>query len=489
MRQKTIWMKTGKKRAKKSSRAKIIAPTLQTQWFDEPELWFAENNLNVDPKVGMNLFGPRSYGTDRHRAEVHFGFIGTGESIEAAAGFYEKCSKGVEGDTEHEPFPGCDKEVGLRLDLKIDTKAAEVITASELHQLRSTRLRRERFDDALTLLDDKLRILKLKDRPIDYVVFAVPEDLYDLCKTVDYTDAAIGQVHRDLRRAFKVLAMKHDKSTQIILNRTTTDEIVNRQVDHKSVRAWNLFTGLYFKVDGIPWASCGLDSETCYVGISFYRPRDSQSYLRASLAQAFDDQGEGFVLRGREFEWDEEKNGRSPHLTSEAARELIDNVVARYKQERKTLPKRIVIHKSSEYWPDEREGFMAGLKQVAQADMVALRSSSRVRLIREGLYPPLRGTAFHCGKVTHFYTTGYLKPLERYPHGHVPSPIEIYDHHGDSSKAKLIEEILILTKMNWNSADFCGAMPITLRFARLVGDILREIPEGFEPNPKYKFYM
>jgi hypothetical protein len=166
----------------------------------------------------------------------------------------------------------------------------------------------------LRLLDDKFRILKLKDRPIDYVVFAVPEDLYDLCKTVDYTDAAVGQVHQDLRRAFKVLAMKHDKSTQIILKRTTTDEIVNRQVDHKSVRAWNLFTGLYFKVDGIPWAPCGLDSETCYVGISFYRPKSSQSYLRASLAQAFDDQGEGFVLRGREFEWDEEKNGRSPHL-------------------------------------------------------------------------------------------------------------------------------------------------------------------------------
>ena len=52
-----------------------------------------------------------------------------------------------------------------------------------------------------------------------------------------------------------------------------------------------------------------------------------------------------------------------------------------------------------------------------------------------------------------------------------------------------MNEILLLTKMNWNSADFCGAMPITLRFAHLVGDILREMPEGFEPNPKYKFYM
>jgi hypothetical protein len=467
----------------------LTAPKCQAQWFEEPELSFAEQGRHVDPKIGINLFGPRSYGTDRHRSEVHFGFIGTGESIEAAARFYEKCSTGVEGDKEHEPFPGCNRELGLRLDLRIDTRAAEIITSSELDGLRAARFRRERFENALTLLDDKLRILKLKDRPIDYVVFAVPEDLYDLCSTVDYTDATIGRVHQDLRRAFKVIAMKHDKSTQIILNRTTTDEIVNRQVDHKSVRAWNLFAGLYFKVDGIPWAPCGLDSESCYVGVAFYRPKTSQSYLRASLAQAFDDRGEGFVLRGREFEWNEEKNGRSPHLPPEAAEELINGVVRRYKQERKTFPRRIVIHKSSEFWPGEREGFTAGLKQVAQADLVALRSSSRVRLIREGLYPPLRGTAFHCGEVTHFYTTGYLKQLERYPHGHVPSPIEIYDHHGDSSKAKLIEEILMLTKMNWNSAEFCGAMPITLRFAHLVGDILREMPEGFEPNPKYKFYM
>jgi hypothetical protein len=483
-------MANRKKKAKKiSSRARLLTPTRRAEWFEEPELSFAEQNHHVDPKIGINLFGPRSYGTDRHRAEVHFGFIGTGESIEGAARFYEVCSKGVDGDTEHEPFPGCSRELGLRLDLKIDTGAAEIITSSELHGLRMTRSRRDRFENALALLEEKLRILKLKDRPIDYVVFAIPEDLYDLCKTVEYTDTTIGRVHQDLRRAFKVLAMKHDKATQIILNRTTTDEMINRQVDHKSVRAWNLFTGLYFKVDGIPWAPFGLDSETCYVGIAFYRPKASQSYLRASLAQAFDDRGEGFVLRGREFEWDEEKNGRSPHLAPEAAQELIDGVVQRYKHERKTFPRRIVIHKSSEYRQAEREGFMAGLKQVAQADMIALRPSSRVRLVREGLYPPLRGTAFHCGDITHFYTTGYIKILERYPHGHVPSPIEIYDHHGDSSKAKIIEEVLILTKMNWNSADFCGSMPITLRFARLVGDILREMPEGFEPNPKYKFYM
>ena len=53
-----------------------------------------------------------------------------------------------------------------------------------------------------------------------------------------------------------------------------------------------------------------------------------------------------------------------------------------------------------------------------------------------------------------------------------------------------MQEILALTKMNWNSARMYGLMPITLRFSRLVGDILREFTlESGEPSPKYKFYM
>jgi len=47
----------------------------------------------------------------------------------------------------------------------------------------------------------------------------------------------------------------------------------------------------------------------------------------------------------------------------------------------------------------------------------------------------------------------------------------------------------VLTKMNWNSANMFGLMPITLRFSRLVGDVLREVPENEKPKAKYKFYM
>lgn len=50
-----------------------------------------------------------------------------------------------------------------------------------------------------------------------------------------------------------------------------------------------------------------------------------------------------------------------------------------------------------------------------------------------------------------------------------------------------MREIMILTKMNWNSANYAGLMPIPLRFSRLVGDILKEVTE--EPEAKYKYYM
>ena len=67
-----------------------------------------------------------------------------------------------------------------------------------------------------------------------------------------------------------------------------------------------------------------------------------------------------------------------------------------------------------------------------------------------------------------------MPDLGAYTHGHVPSPLRISDHvGGDTPREQLLREILILTKLNWNSANLGGLMPITLRFSRLVGDVLR----------------
>lgn len=468
---------------------KLASPHTSTEWFEEPSLLFANNMTHCDPKIGIPLYGPRSLGSTRHKQEVHVGLIGTGDAVEHAQKFYEECANGVPGDDDHVPFPGCKRDLGFHCELRMDANLVELITRQESLQVLNTKNSRQRFEAMLDLLRRKMEILTQKDHPLDYIVLVLPQDLYSKCRVADYTEKRIGKAHRDLRRAFKAMAMKFHKPTQILLETTTGLTSITRELDHKSMIAWNLFTGLYFKVDGLPWGPTGLSPASCFVGISFFRPLGEISTLQTSVVQAFDENGEGLVLRGHNFHWDEKKQGRSPHLSEEMADKLIEMVLERYQEERKQLPQRVVVHKTSRFEPSERVGFEQALSKVKQYDLIALCPTNEIRLVRAGQYPPLRGTSFTIGNVSYLYTSGYLTTLGRYPHGHVPSPLQIADHVGDTARGQLMREILVLTKMNWNSANFSGLIPITLRFSRLVGDILREVSDDETPQPKYKYYM
>ena len=467
-----------------------LAPLkLACEWLEEPNLRFGRGGEHEDPTVGIPLYGPWSLGTARHKSEVHIGIIGTGAGIEKAVSFYNACAEGVDGNDSHAPFPGCRPDAGYRMALRISDSHCEKITQAELGEVLAIRASRDRFLAGLELLKAKLRLLTERDHPLDYVAVVIPPELRKRCGVADYHERGVGPIHRDLRRAFKAAAMATKVPTQLLMEETLSLQVQERELDHLSTRAWNLFNGLYFKVDGLPWGPTQQAPATCHVGVSFYRPLGSNSTLRTSLAQAFDENGEGLILRGHSFQWDEEKEGKTPHLTEELASRLIALVLEKYDEVRGQLPRRVIIHKSSRYDPAERRGFLSALRQVDQSDLIALTPGSNVRLIRAGAYPPIRGTSFRAGDVTYLYTTGYLPSIGGFQQGHVPSPLELTDHIGDTAHPQLMREILALTKMNWNSARMYGLMPITLRFSRLVGDILREFtPELGEPSPKYKFY-
>jgi hypothetical protein len=468
----------------------LDGPRLEAGWTDEPRLLFANGHEHIDPKVGIPLYGPRSLGTRRHKREIHVGLIGTSESVDLARRYYEKASYGLDGDSEYAPFPGCRADRGFRCDLIFDQKLIEPISRSEHQDILSIKRGRVRFETLLLLLELKLRLLTQRDHPLDYIVLALPTDLYQKCRAVEYAEKGAGHVHRDLRRSFKAMAMQYQKPTQILLDSTTGLTDSKRDLGHPSQVAWNLFTGMYFKIDGLPWSPTGLPSSSCFIGISFFRPLGENSTLRTSVVQAFDENGEGLVLRGHRFHWDERRQGRTPHLTAEQAESLISMVMDRYQAERKQLPRRVVIHKSSRFEPAERVGFEGVLKgRECYYDLVSLSPTSGARLLRAGQYPPLRGTLFSVGAISYLYTSGYLHSVGKYLHGHVPSPLQIADHVGDTEESGLLEEMMILTKMNWNSANMGGLFPITLRFSRLVGEVLREVPADREPQPKYKFYM
>src|SRR5262249_55245578 len=70
-----------KEKLTKITPLQLDAPTISTEWFEEPQILFADGSMHCDPKVGIPLYGPRSLGTGRHKREIHVGIIGTAEGI------------------------------------------------------------------------------------------------------------------------------------------------------------------------------------------------------------------------------------------------------------------------------------------------------------------------------------------------------------------------------------------------------------------------
>jgi argonaute-like protein implicated in RNA metabolism and viral defense len=234
-----------------------------------------------------------------------------------------------------------------------------------------------------------------------------------------------------------------------------------------------------------------LETGVCFVGISFYRELNSENpRVRTSMAQAFTAAGDGYILRGSSFEWDEAARGRSPHMNKELAASLLRDVIELYtRQNRGSLPSRIVVHKSSRFWADELEGLAEASESIPRKDFVALGSRG-LQFYRTGDYPPLRGTYIKFSNTDLLlYTSGYVPFLRTYPGARVPQPLEILELHGDSPWDVVLKETLALTKMNWNTADFACRDPITIAFSKRVGQILAEVSPNSKIQPEYRFYM
>lgn len=210
----------------------------------------------------------------------------------------------------------------------------------------------------------------------------------------------------------------------------------------------------------------------------------------ASLAQIFSDTGEGMIVRGDSFYWDTKEKG-SPHLTKEAADNLLSNAVDLYKQHHDDqAPNRIVIHKSSRYQSLERNGFRLGLQDVPRYDFLSLTRGREAFFYRNGEKAVLRGTYITLpDQSALLYTKGYVPYLKCYNGPRVPKPIEISERYGDTPMELLLREIMALTRLDWNTTRYSSYNPITLKLSFRVGKILGVIPQGKPIQNQYSFYM
>ena len=110
-------------------------------------------------------------------------------------------------------------------------------------------------------------------------------------------------------------------------------------------------------------------------------------------------------------------------------------------------------------------------------------------MYREGDYPPFRGTTIGLGKDAVLFTRGSNPVYRTYPGLRSPNPLMLRPYVNDTPITEIAEEILALTKMNWNTTQFDGALPIPIAAARKVGKVMKYVPDGQRAASDYTRYM
>lgn len=497
--------------------------SLKINVLPEPEVEFANAHRDVDPKRGLTAHRPADH---RGLRPIKIGLVGLADDVEAARDWLQRLHNfrpAFEGNSNRfRNWPGLEGSLGVTFD--VEDRFLRVIDKPHYDTLMNDVRKGGRFDELVEVFEGRISSLFGDESP-DCVVVCIKPDLGDLrianpglsaeekraleaIRAEEESDQlalfqpspeelqqaealytmAEDLLFRTFYRALKARIMTHNDSVPIQILRRDTIDRPDDKGQSQATRAWNIAVSIYYKARGIPWRPADLPRNVCFVGISFHHMKKRGGHLvYASVAQAYSTDIHPFALKGANIDH-EQRRDRQPYLNESQARTLLDDVLKEYVERAGILPDRVVVHKTSAYQPEEQEGFLAGAKdRVSACDLIWMRSTP-FRMVRKGLQEPWRGTL--CNIDDHFYlfTGGYVPWWNEYPGMHIPAPIEIGSARKTDMEARA-KEILALTKMNWNSSEGVSRLPITLLFAKRVGELMCELSDNVPPNPSYRFYI
>lgn len=364
--------------------------------INEPRLIFGSGE-HICPRRGIFEYGVYDQRQTTRKKEIYVGGIGTSQCTDLLANWIERCKGFVAAPSDAKqanlrlPFCGFSTSSGYKSELTFSSDLAKTIKNSDVKAIMKIDDRTERINKAIDLYYENIKFLA-QNRHVDVIVCVVPDDLYKIVSSEPKLDEEMldeEDIYEELnfRRALKAKAMHLSKPLQLIRQASLDPNKKGDQQDD-ATKAWNFCTALYYKSGPtIPWKLKRDEAKgtSCAVGIAFYRSRDRKT-LRTSLAQIFDELGNGLILRGTPVEID--KDDRTPRLTETQAYDLLKAALSEYRVALGTYPARVVVHKSSNFSDEE----IAGLEEAANdfnietVDFVTVMDS-KLRLYRDGIYP------------------------------------------------------------------------------------------------------
>jgi len=509
---------------------------LRVAHFHEPQLEFAAGQMTPHPKDGLFLYGPHEKA--RKVQPVRVGVVGTTEGI----AFFKKWGaklkhmiavpppgKGEKADRLHlANFPGLEETFGITFDPEdcssLAIPLAEIDRASRIVNLN------EAVSKVATLYVERVRKhLKNDERAVDVWVLVLPEIVYDRCRpgakrtglpmvkgdfsrrqkkkadlpllssVLDLQAEEVFDDVPDFHRRIKAEFLKI-APTQLLRETTIAPEaFINkagypvRKTQDAATVAWNLATGLYYKTQPRPpWKLAGGRPGVCYLGLVYKSlPNDPEGHS-CCAAQMFLNEGDGVVFRGANGPW---KTGDYEyHLKPDAARNLLSMVLETYQENYGAPPRELFIHGQTYFNDEEWAAFSAAAPSETNVVGVRIRTTGgETKLFRDGDYPVLRGTALILDdKTAYLWTNGYVPQLDTYIGPETPNPLHITvlrSKNAMPSVDDVLADIMGLTKINYNSCNFNDGLPVTVRFAKMVGDVLTMGSAKGEERQPFKFYV
>jgi len=450
---------------------------------NEPLIYFHhqdETKQSIHPINGLKLLGPleESFGVNNVVSKIQMAIIAPDSGFEKVKSHLESLLKPVSPTTEKEylkAYPGFDAVYKKHLVIPNSAQSEYVVTINS--QAVSQYSAIQFYEHIKRSID----ALSLKRNEIDCVAIYIPNTWKKFRELKNET------TYFDLHDSLKLYAVKKGLRLQFI-----EDKSINYN-DQAKVKWW-LSLGIYVKSNGTPWKVKTDNTETAFVGLGYAIRQNAKNKVVLGSSQIFDGNGNGlrFLLQPIEKPF---MIGKNPFMSKDDAFRLVTNIRNTYHKIDPVIGlKKLVLHKTSHYTRDEIDGICNALEGIDNIELLQIQQFSNWRAIKLkknhttgkhdfNRYPIERGTIIQLDEFSFLLWTHGLvqsnelsKPYYQGKRG-VPTPLLLKRFRGTDPIETVANDILKLTKMNWNGAELYKTMPVTIDFSKRLSVMGKQLEE------------
>lgn len=400
------------------------------------------------------------------------------------------CGLNLRSEARHNPdylisFPGFFEAFKTGVDIPAPASANWVDIEATKGQNEVDAIRR--FCDQITRRIDQI------STNVDVVLIYIPKE-FEV-----YTAVSDGFLKFDLHDHVKAFAAQKQIATQFIREKTIESDL-NCQI------MWALSLAIYVKAGRTPWTISGIQPDTAFAGIGYsILPGGGGNNIVIGCSHVYTSDGLGMKYKLSKLQDVTIDKKHNPYLSENEAYRLGLNIKELFYKSFTELPKRVVIHKRTPFRNDEIKGLVDSLSSAGIQDVELIEITYEDDLKCFALnyncsdadaFPVLRGLCFPLNNNTMYLYTHGISPSvkaanRKYFQGgkSVPLPLKVIRYYGSSNMAQIANEILGLSRMNWNSFNLYSKLPCTIESSNQIAQIGWMLSQFEGSLYDYRFFM